>query len=269
MTRSSFTDASGTREYVLYRPATVTAESRALVVMLHGCTQSADDFARGTRMNEAAERGGFLVLYPEQSAANHPQKCWNWYAPDHAHRAKGEVGLLAGLVDSVMQAEHILAARIAVVGMSAGGAIAGNLVAAYPERFGALVVHSGIPALAALDLGAALKAMREGATAGDGLADQVVISMGTHARAMPVLALHGADDKVVLPSNLDRIVEQWTAVNARVSPSVPTPVEKQLIPGVGHAWSGGSADGTYTAPSGADATGMIVAFLKRVGVLRA
>jgi poly(hydroxyalkanoate) depolymerase family esterase len=218
-------------------------------------------------MNDAAEREGFLVLYPEQPAVRHPQKCWNWYAPDQVHRDQGEVALLFALIDSVARAENIGAGRVSVVGMSAGGAMAANLAAAYPERVAALGIHSGIAALAALDLESALKVMREGADASALLDGRVVEGMGPRARAIPVIALHGADDKVVTPANLDRIVDQWTKVNLKVSPQARTPVERHLVPGVGHAWSGGAADASYTAPSGPDATGMIVEFLKRVGAI--
>ncbi len=266
--RASFTDAGGSREFVLYRPASITAASRALVVMLHGCTQTADDFARGTRMNEAADRGGFLVLYPEQTAGAHPQKCWNWYSPDQTSRDRGEAGLLAALIDSIARKEGVTANRIAVVGMSAGAAMAANLVADYPERYGALAMHSGLPAFAANDVMTALAVMKGMAPVSDSLAGPVLNAMGSHKRRVNVLALQGGADKVVSPTNLERIKEQWTAVNARTGPNGGS-VETQLFALLGHAWSGGSATGSYTAPEGADATGLIVEFLKRVGVLRA
>ena len=264
-TRATYTDSRGTREFVVHRPANVTATQRALVVMLHGCTQNADDFARGTRMNDAADREGFVVLYPEQPAANHPQKCWNWYAADPSGE-KSEAALLAGVIDSVARAEGVSAQRIAVAGMSAGGAMAANLAALYPDRIAAVAIHSGIPALAAADLPSALRAMQGGAPTADELATHVLSVMGARARAMPVIAIHGADDKVVSPLNLDRIAEQWKLVNGRVAAGREVPVERHLLPGVGHAWSGGSADGSYTAPGGPDATALIVSFFRRAGV---
>ena len=266
MQRSRYTDAHGSREFVVYHPVVQAGVPKALVVMLHGCTQTADDFARGTRMNDAADRSGFIVLYPEQPQANHPQKCWNWYSRDQVMRDHGEVALLAGLIDSVARAEGISTNRIALVGMSAGGAMAANFAAAYPERIGALAVHSGIPALAALDLPTALKTMHEGAST-TGSSAAVIDEMGARSRALPVMAIHGADDKVVSPANMDRIAEQWLAVNAHASPQAAVPVERHLIPGVAHAWSGGSPAGTYTAPAGPDATQMIVDFLARAGVI--
>jgi poly(hydroxyalkanoate) depolymerase family esterase len=208
-------------------------------------------------MNAAAERERFIVLYPEQPASANPQRCWNWFLPDNVTRDKGETALLAGMIDSAARAYGVR--RVSLVGMSAGAAMAANLAVAYPGRYAALALHSGIPAFAAKDVMGAIGAMRQGASDGDALGAAALAAMGSHARPIPVIALHGSDDKVVSPSNLDATVRQWTVVNSgRAS------VEKVVFDGVGHAWSGGSPDGTFTAPTGPDATGMIVAFLKRV-----
>jgi len=258
-TRATFANAQGSREFVLFTPSSLPSkpEERALVVMLHGCAQTADDMARGTRMNAAAERARFIVLYPEQPASANPQRCWNWFLPDNVTRDKGETALLAALIDSVARAHGVR--RVSLVGMSAGAAMAANLAVAYPERFVALALHSGIPAFAAKDVMGAITAMRQGASDGDALGAAALAAMGAHARPIPVIALQGSDDKIVSPSNLDAMVRQWTVVNAgRAS------VEKVMLDGVGHAWSGGSAEGTFTAPTGPDATGMIVAFFTRV-----
>ncbi|MEP7002272.1 MAG: PHB depolymerase family esterase [bacterium] len=267
-TRTTYASVEGTRDFVLYRPASfpVRRENRALVVMLHGCTQTADDFAKGTRMNVAADEGGFLVVYPEQTAAAHPQKCWNWYAPQQFTRDHGEAAIIGGLIDSIARAEGVGAHRIALVGMSAGAAMAANLAVAYPERYSALAMHSGIPALAASNVASALTAMRQGVADGDALGARAIAAMGSRARPIPVLVLHGADDTVVSPSNVTATVRQWAVVNSGVA-GASAPVEQHVFPGVGHAWSGGSAEGTYTAPTGPDATGMIVAFLRKVGVI--
>jgi poly(hydroxyalkanoate) depolymerase family esterase len=268
--RGTLTRTEGSRAFVVYRPARDpargTAHDGALVVMLHGCVQTADDMARGTRMNAAADSAGFIVLYLEQPASAHPQKCWNWYLPEHSTRGRGEVAVLAAMIDSVALAEGIGPARISLVGMSAGAAMAANLAVAYPERYAALALHSGIPALGAKDVMGALSVMRLGAGDDDSLGVIALAAMGEHARAIPVIVLHGDADKVVSSKNLRATVREWTYVNAHAA-GATAPVEEHLLPGVGHAWSGGSADGTYTAPSGPDATGMIVAFFRRLGSL--
>lgn len=248
----------------MFRPASVPAKAadRALVVMLHGCAQGADDLVRGTRMNVAAEAKGFIVVYPEQPASANPQRCWNWFSADHTMRGRGEVALLAGMIDSVARVHGIAASRVSLVGISAGAAMAASLAVAYPERYAALGLHSGVPALAAKDVMGGLAVMRSGPADVALLGAAAVRAMGERARAIPVIALHGADDAIVSPANLRAIVAQWTVVNGGRAA-----VEEHLLPGVGHAWSGGSAEGTFTAPSGPDATAMIVAFLRRVGAI--
>ena len=266
--RGTFTSAEGTRGLAVYRPARVSTNgaARPLVVMLHGCTQTADDMARGTRMNAAADVAGFVVLYPEQPAQAHPLKCWHWYLPEHSTRGRGEAALLAAMIDSLVRAEGIAPGRVSLVGMSAGAAMAANLGVAYPERYAALALHSGIPALGATDVMGAMSVMRQGAGDGDSLGVVALTAMGERARAIPVVVLHGDADKVVSPNNLRATVREWTYVNAHApGAKATTPVEEHLFSGVGHAWSGGSAEGTYTAPSGPDATGIIVAFLRRAG----
>ncbi len=283
----TFGPAAESRHFVLFRPDASLAPrsgARTLLVMLHGCTQDASDVSRGTRLDSAAARRGMLVLYPEQPARAHPKKCWNWYLPADVQRGSGELAQLAALVDSVRVAEGG-APRILLAGMSAGAAMAANFAAAYPERVAALALHSGIAALAATDVTSALQVMREGPTGGPTLGDRVAASMGDRAHVIPVIALHGDADVVVSPANLEAVAQQWASANARVrGEAVPVPVavarrgatgrrwasadgsvsvEAWRLEGVGHAWSGGSAAGTFTAPEGPDATAMILEFFGR------
>ena len=266
MSRMTYSGPEGSREYTLFRPSSFPEQRsrRALVVMLHGCTQSADDFARGTRMNDAAERGGFLVLYPEQTVVAHPQKCWNWYLAEHSTRGRGEAAILAGMIDSVARAEGVAASHVSLVGMSAGAAMAANLAVAYAERYAAVAMHSGLPALAATDVIAALRVMRQGDSDGDALGIAAVSAMGANAHPIPAIVLHGAEDRVVVPANLRATVREWTVVNSR-APGAGAPVEEHLFDGVGHAWSGGSSTGSFTAPDGPDATSLVIAFFSRAG----
>ena len=266
MSRVNYSGPEGSREYTLFRPSSLPEQRsrRALVVMLHGCTQSADDFARGTRMNDAAERGGFLVLYPEQSVVAHPQKCWNWYRAEHSTRGRGEAAILAGMIDSVARAEGVSASHVSLVGMSAGAAMAANLAVAYAERYAAVAMHSGVPALAATDVTAALRVMQQGDSDGDALGSAAVSAMGANAHAIAVIVLHGGADKVVVPANLHATVREWTVVNS-LAPGKGAPVEEHLFNGVGHAWSGGSSNGSFTAPDGPDATSLVIAFFSRAG----
>jgi poly(hydroxyalkanoate) depolymerase family esterase len=269
-TAGTFTGAEGMRTFGVFRPANPPrlGEARALVVMLHGCAQSAEDFARGTRMNEAAARNGFVVLYPEQPVSAHPQRCWNWYTPAQITRGSGEVALLAALIDSVANRERIGAGHVALVGLSAGATMAATLAVAYPERYAALALHSGLPAGAATDLGSSRRAMQQGSGDGAALGNAALAAMGGRARPIPVIVLHGSIDRVVSPDNLRATAEQWRVVNAKASGG-GAPVVERLLQGVGHAWSGGSADGSFTAPAGEDATALIVEFFRSVGLFRA
>jgi poly(hydroxyalkanoate) depolymerase family esterase len=266
MTRKTFANEVGARDLLVFRPDNVPprAEDRSLVVMLHGCTQTAEDFARGTRMNAFAQKAGFIVIYPEQPVSAQPQKCWNWYLPDQSTRDHGEAALLAALIDSVAFSEGVNERHVSLVGMSAGAAMAANLGVAYPERYAALALHSGIPALFATDMLGALRAMRAGDGDGDALGAAAFKVMGKRARPISVIAFHGSDDKVVSPKNLHATAREWTLINSRI-PGGTAQVEEHLVDGVGHAWSGGSPDGTYTDPKGPDATAMIVEFFQRAG----
>ena len=264
--RGSFTSAEGTRQLVVARPGSARS-GRALLVVLHGCLQSADDVARGTRFTEVGAREGFVVLYPEQPASAHPQRCWNWFTPSQTARGSGEAALLAAMIDSVARAERVDARRIGLVGLSAGGAMAAQLVVAYPERFAGLAMHSGIAAGAATDVATALRVMGSGPVDGAALGDAALAVMGANARPIPVLLLHGSADKVVSPRNLTAAAAQWTRINAR-APGGGARGEPHLREGLGHAWSGGSTAGSSTAPAGPDATGMIVDFFRSAGVLR-
>lgn len=283
--------AGSARSYTLMVPdAPPPTGRRALVVMLHGCTQDAADFMRGTQMNTHAAPHGVFVLYPEQGAGQHPQKCWNWYAPAEMKRDAGEVAIVAAMVREVTAAQGIDPARVYVAGMSAGAAMAANLVAAYPELFAAMAVHSGIAAGAAADVMSAIGAMRSGPTAdGDALGMAVLTAMADRAHAVPLLVIHGRADGVVSARNAASLVRQWLVVNASARhlapPAVPARheaveatgrygavhevwtsadggmlVESYLVEGLGHAWSGGDANGSFTDPKGPDASALILTF---------
>lgn len=256
-----FTHGGLTRAYRLFTPATLPATGeRTLVVMLHGCTQDAADVARGTRIDARAADAQVIVLLPEQAPAAHPQRCWNWYDPAHQSRDAGEASLIAELARRTAEEHGIDPRRVHLAGVSAGAAMAANLAALFPDRFASVATHSGIPALAAQNVGAALLAMRAGNDDTAALAERVRAAMGARARAIPFLILHGEADAVVSVKASRALAAQWTAVNTALG-DLESSVTLRIIPGLGHAWSGGDASGTYTDPNAPDITADVLRFL--------
>jgi poly(hydroxyalkanoate) depolymerase family esterase len=277
---ASFTNQAGTRSYKLYLPSGRAGEPLPLVVMLHGCTQSPDDFAAGTRMNALAEGHGCLVAYPAQPAAANPSKCWNWFSPDDQQRGRGEPSLIAGITRQIMRDHPVDPRRVYVAGLSAGGAAAAILGRAYPDLYAAIGVHSGLACGAARDLPSALTAMRQGAgsaerRAGDGAAT------GRGTPLVPTIVLHGDQDTTVHPRNGDEVIAQAQAAAIELRATVQRGqvpgghaysrtlyadaagralLEQWTIHGAGHAWAGGSPHGSYTDPRGPDAAREMLRF---------
>jgi poly(hydroxyalkanoate) depolymerase family esterase len=270
----TYSNAAGSRQYRLYVPAGATGERLPLIVMLHGCTQDANDFARGTQMNALAERHRCLVAYPVQPREANPSKCWNWFKPNDQHRERGEPSLIAGITREIIAAHPVDPARVYIAGMSAGGAMAAIMIEAYPELYAAAGVHSGLPAGCAHDLPSALAAMkggRRGGAAGRAGSD-------AHAHRRPVIVFHGDADATVNITKAARIVRGFAArpdvssearrINAgqracsvsRLVASDGVEAEVWTIHGAPHAWAGGNARGSYTDPSGPDASAEMLRF---------
>lgn len=275
----SYTHQGRSLDYKLFVPgssaAATPATPRPLIVMLHGCTQGAADFAIGTQMNALAREQGALVLYPEQSARANPQKCWNWFKPQHQARGRGEPAVIAALTQSIIDTYHVDAARVYVAGLSAGGAMAAILGHEYPELYAAVGVHSGLPHGAATDVMSALSVMRSGGAAN---------GAGATAYAAPTIVFHGDADPTVHVSNGQAVVSaacQGAANGTPLSTATSQGRSEQgqgftrtvyanaagqgvaeywQLHGAGHAWSGGGALGTYTNPKGVDASAEMLRF---------
>jgi poly(hydroxyalkanoate) depolymerase family esterase len=263
-----FAHRAGTRDYKLYVPASHGDEPWPLVVMLHGCTQTPDDLAAGTRMNEAASRHGFVVLYPAQAHSANPSRCWNWFKHNHQQRGRGEPALLADLTNEVTQRHGIDPRRIYVAGLSAGGAMAAILGETYPDLFAAVGVHSGLPVGSAANAKMAFDAMKRGSAS----------PRVTNGRRPPLIVFHGDRDTTVHPVNGEHLVapyaettvpeiERVRSANGREATrhvyrdaGGRAVAEHWVVHGAAHAWSGGSALGSYTDANGPDATNEMVRF---------
>ena len=282
---------TGERAWRLYVPSKYVRNAPPMMLVVkHGCTQNAEDIARGSRMDQLAEERGFLVLYPEQSTVANPRLCWNWFDAAHQSRDAGEPSIVAGMVDDVMKQYPADPARIHLVGVSAGAAMAGLVAVAYPEKCATLSSLSGVAWRAATNVAAALGVMQRGAGETVPTAEQMVQAMGVHRRAMPVFVMHGVADAVVSARNADETAVQWAGVHdllgkergaaplqrgqihvtvvntyhvgltswsdARGAPQVML----NRVDELGHAWSGGSTTGTFTDANGPDASRLVVDF---------
>jgi poly(hydroxyalkanoate) depolymerase family esterase len=250
-----------------------------LIVMLHGCGQDATDFAAGTGMNALAEEHGCLVLYPEQSCGAHWNRCWNWYDRTHHRRGQGEPALIAGLTRRVMAEHAVDPARVAVAGLSAGGAMAVILGRTYPDLFSAVGCHSGLAHGSASNDTGALLAMRNGARPS---------APACQHGAVPVIVFHGDADATVHRTNGGGVIRQFLDSHAvqRRAPDAGVAMEAETgcsggrefprhvhrertgsvlaeqwtVHGAGHAWSGGDLRGSYTDARGPNASEEMLRF---------
>lgn len=277
----TYSDRAGSRGYKLYVPSGYHGQPVPLVVMLHGCTQSPDDFAAGTRMNALAEEHTLLVAYPAQDDAANAQRCWNWFRPGDQRRDEGEPSLIAGITRRVMREHAVDPARVYVAGMSAGGAAAAVMAATYPDLYAAVGIHSGLAHGAAGDLASALAAMRQGAP--DPTPDGAPPA-GGRGRLVPTIVFHGDRDGTVNPRNGDQVIARARAAAAREMQATAAVqrgqapggraysrrlhadtggravLEQWVVHGAGHAWSGGSPAGSYADPQGPDASREMLRF---------
>lgn len=273
MTAGQHIGEFGSRAYKIYRPGPEAAFPKGppLLVMLHGCGQTPDDFAKGTGMTALAQAHGFIVVYPAQPREAHPNCCWNWFLPAHQNRDAGEPAIIASLTRELVVKHGADPARVYIAGLSAGASMALIVARAYPDLFAAVGAHSGLPAGAAHDQTSAMIAMQRG-------------NPGWRlTQPMPTIVLHGSLDPVVNPRN-GRLI----AIRARqpypslrsseVLGQVPNGraysktvhrigagralVENWNIKASGHAWSGGS-NGRFTDPKGPNASAEMIRFFLR------
>lgn len=273
----------GSRKYRLYLPRDL-GRGAPVIVLLHGCTQDAAEFAAATRMNQLAAAEQAIVVYPEQPASAHPQKCWNWYLPAHQARGAGEPAIIATIAGEVARQYRADLGRVHIGGLSAGGAMAVVVALAYPDQFASVATHSGIGWGVARDVMGGLAAMKSGGPDPDSLARLGFAAMGDKARAIPILVIHGNADVVVTPVASRRIVVQFRAIQAASGVRTTTDsvageangypytllrardgkgralIEAWFVDSLGHALSGGATGSRWTDPRGPDAAREMLRF---------
>jgi poly(hydroxyalkanoate) depolymerase family esterase len=283
------------REFLVYIPKGRSAWRRApLVVLCHGCKQTPEEFAQGTRITELADQQGFVVLLPRQKDKANPWRCWNWF-DTRTMQGKGEAAIVAAQIRFVRRRYRCQPKRVLVAGMSAGGAFAAVMGLRYPGLVTAVAVHSGLACGAARSPLSAIAVMQGGP-------EQDVAAIGDQARTdarrrdlpIPLLAIQGESDPVVSPRHAAALVRQFLHLNGRApddgagasGSALPaadaetrttfasgrTEVVREWrsdgrlvarlveVTGLGHAWSGGEASLPYNDASAPDATALVGAF---------
>jgi poly(hydroxyalkanoate) depolymerase family esterase len=273
------------RAYRLFVPAAPRADAAVpLVLALHGCGQTPDDFALGTRLDAAAGRRGRLVLYPAQGAAANPLRCWNWFSP--RHQALGDPGsepaALVALVRAIQARHRLGEGRIVVVGLSAGAYLAVTLACTAPDLVAGVGAVAGGPFRCATGAAAAGACMQGRTLDGEASAAACLAAAGRATLPLRASLWHGDVDPVVAPASLDALTAMFVRVTGARRDGAPPPgppagagavrtvyrdvhdvavVERWLVRGLGHAWSGGDPRGSHAAAHGPDATERLLDFL--------
>ena len=244
--------------------------------MLHGCKQNPDDFAAGTGMNQLAEEQRCVIVYPAQAKRANGSNCWNWFRPGDQQRDRGEPSLIADITREVLERYGLDRTRCYIAGLSAGGAMAAIMGANYPDLYAAVGIHSGLPTGAAHNVPSAFAAMKKASNA-----------HGAGKSQTPAIVFHGDRDATVHPLNGQQVVNQHApapaglnraadaastvrqgrkpqgrayTVTLRQDANGKTVTEHWVVHGAGHAWAGGSPKGSYTDPSGPDASREMLRF---------
>lgn len=292
-TPPSSTELLGRLAYGLYKPASGSIEGRPLVVMLHGCQQTAWEMAMGSRMNRLADSKGFVVLYPQQTRRVQALRCWRWFQPDAAH-GFAEADAIADLARTIVARHKLDAGRVYVAGLSAGAGMAGLTALRHPRLFAAVGMHSGAVLGEAHSSTEGMRVMRHGTLQDPASLIAPLVENRDRFLGIPAIVLHGQRDHLVAPRNARQLAQQFVHVNWALSVG-GDPVSAQalgkvgilavgtqreyhredfllggkvmvrlcLIKDIGHAWSGGDEKLKFNAKEGPNASLLIWQFFVR------
>jgi poly(hydroxyalkanoate) depolymerase family esterase len=259
-----------------YRPVDLPVGA-PLVVVLHGCTQTAAGYDYGSGWSALADRHGFALVFPEQQRANNANLCFNWFVPEDVRRGGGEVQSIRQMIEHVAIAHQSDRERIFVTGLSAGGAMSAAMLAAYPEIFAGGAVIAGLPYGVATTVPEAFDRMRGQGLGTDAQLQAVVRAASRHDGPWPTLSVwHGSADQTVVPSNADAIIAQWRGLHG----AGPAPSQIETIDGhrrrvwrdrngrdvIESYMIAGMAHGTPIDPTAADGIGAAAPFMLDAGI---
>ena len=299
----SYNGVLGKRDYKLFVPTNLDpAKKYPVVIMMHGCEQNAEDFAKGTRITEWAEKKKFLVLLPEQNPKYNSYKCWNWILPINNTRT-GEPEVIISMLDEVIRKYPADGNRVFAAGMSAGGSMVSILGNCFPERFKALASHDGAQYYATATGSDFQDVVLYGASVASATAAQMGNVCSSFVRnrpkQMPIIIFHGMTGPLMSPAHAFEVEAEFKMFNdlldngvrdnsyfleksatfvpattkaygynkyVLINPNHEVLIERYMINDLSHAWSGGTKDMSYNDPNGPDATSFIMDFFDRYGL---
>ncbi|SPY09257.1 extracellular catalytic domain type 1 short-chain-length polyhydroxyalkanoate depolymerase [Oligella urethralis] len=247
-------------EYAAYFPKNKAQTKLPLIVMIHGCGQSANSFAAGTRMNEYAEQYGFAVLYPYQNTFRNMNNCWHWFDADSRQNIEEKnsvVELLSAMVEAV---DSIDPERIYLAGISSGAALAGHIAMDYSHLFAGLALHSCPMFPLARNAAGAIRIMKDGCS--EDIAD-IPVPINYIEHPLPLMIIHGEKDDYVNPLNAEQLKKWFSSLNrkaGRIHQTSAQPVRLKMIPDLWHGWANGNPDYRYNEVSDFDASKEILKF---------
>lgn len=285
--------AAGSRDYKVWLPEGYDSNKPLpMIVALHGCMQNAEAFSTQTGLNALADTKKFIVLYPLQSSLANGLSCWNWMLDSNQSKMGGEPEIIAKITEQVVGKYAVDKSRVYIAGLSAGGGMASNMMACYPEIYAAGSVHGGVMFRAADNPGVGMAAMFDASKANspEVTGRAAWECSGKFRKPVPVMIWHGTSDNIVVPGHVDLMVRQFVKMNdladdgqendsiSSKNPEKKTVktdkkrsyvretyrgfnqdlIVKCMVEGMDHAWSGGSSQIPYSDPSGPDATQIMV-----------
>lgn len=249
-------------EYAAYLPKNRPQEKLPLIIMIHGCGQSANSFAAGTRMNEYAEQYGFAVLYPYQNNFRNMNNCWHWFNATGRQSLEEKHSIIEIVTGLLKACDNLDPERVYLAGISSGAALAGLIAIEYSHLFSGLALHSCPMFPEARNAAGSIRIMKDGYR---GTISEIPVPISYVENPLPVMIIHGAKDDYVNPTNAEQLQRWFTSLNrkaGRILYERPKPVKLHMISDLWHGWSNGVPEYRYNEESEFDASREILKFFR-------